>query len=102
MIIVTGRAQVHPDQREAALAAALDMRKHTIDEPGCIEYRFWSATDDPNAILLFEQWEEWPALEAHLTTPHVAAFQAAIGPAVDGPFEVTRFEISSHGPLFGQ
>src|SRR5689334_7082872 len=37
------------------------MRKHTIDEPGCIDYRFWSATDDPNAILLFEQWQEQSA-----------------------------------------
>ena len=37
MIIVTGRAQVRPDQRDAAIAAAQDMRRHTIDEPGCIE-----------------------------------------------------------------
>src|SRR5512146_1297960 len=65
MIIVTGRVRVHPDQREAAISAAEGMRKHTLDEPGCIDYRFWSATDDPEAILLFEQWQEQSALEAH-------------------------------------
>jgi quinol monooxygenase YgiN len=57
MIIITGTARVHPDQRDAAIAAARDMHKRTIDEPGCVDYRFWSATDDPNAILLFERWQ---------------------------------------------
>jgi quinol monooxygenase YgiN len=102
MIIITGRVRVHPDQRDAAIAAAQDMRKRTIDEPGCIDYRFWSATDDPNAILLFEQWEEQSALQAHLAAPHMTAFLAQIEPAVDGALEVTRFEVSDHGPLFGQ
>ena len=102
MIIITGRAQVRPDQRDAAIAAAQDMRKRTIDEPGCIDYRFWSATDDPNAILLFEQWHERSALEAHLAAPHTAAFLAQIGPAVDGTLEVTRFEVSDFGPLVGR
>lgn len=100
MIIVTGRVRVHPDQREAAISAAEGMRKHTLDEPGCIDYRFWSATDDPEAILLFEQWQEQSALEAHLAAPHMAAFLEQIGPAVDGALEVTRFEVASHGPLF--
>ena len=102
MIIVTGRVQVRPDQRDAALSAAEQMRKHTINEPGCIEYRFWSATDDPNAILLFEQWEEQAALEAHLTAPHMIEFLTGVGPAVDGPLQATRFTVSSHGPVFDQ
>jgi quinol monooxygenase YgiN len=102
MIIITGRAQVRPDQREAAISAARDMRKHTIGEPGCLDYCFWSATDDPSAILLFEQWQDQPALQAHLAAPHTAASLAQIGPAVDGTLEVTRFEVSAHGPLFGR
>jgi quinol monooxygenase YgiN len=101
MIIITGRAQIHPGHRDAAISTAQDMRKHTIDEPGCVDYRFWSATDDPNAILLFEQWHDQPALATHLTAPHTAAFLAKIAPAVDGTLEVTRFEVSNHGPLVG-
>jgi quinol monooxygenase YgiN len=63
---------------------------------------FWSATDDPDAILLFEQWQERQALETHLAAPHTAAFLAQIGPAVDGTLEVTRFEVSDYGSLFGR
>ena len=102
MIIITGTAQVHPGQRDAAISAAQDMRTHTLGEPGCIDYRFWSATDDPNAILLFEQWQEQAALAAHLAAPHTSTFLAKIGPAVNGTLEVTQFEVSHHEPLFGQ
>ena len=100
MIIITGKAQVHPDQRDAAISAAQDMRKHTIDEPGCIDYRFWSATDDRDAFLVFEQWEDQTALDTHLAQPHTAAFLTDIGPALDDGVEVTRFEVSNRGPLF--
>jgi quinol monooxygenase YgiN len=99
---VTGKTQVHPHQRDTAISAAREMRHHTIDEPGCIDYRFWSATDDPNAIRLFEQWENRSALETHLASPHTTAFLGAIAPAVDGTLEVTRFEVSNHGPVFDQ
>ena len=102
MIIVTARARVLADQREAAIAAAHDMRKQTVNEPGCIDYRFWSATDDPNTILAFEEWEEQAALDTHLVAPHTMAFLAQIGSVVDGLPEVTRFEVSNHGPLFDQ
>jgi quinol monooxygenase YgiN len=102
MIIVTARARVQADQRDAAIAAAQDMRKQTVDEPGCIDYRFWSATDDPNTILAFEQWEEQGALETHLAAPHTTAFLTQIAAVVDGLPEVTRFEVSGHGPLFDQ
>ena len=100
MIIVTARARVQADQLEAAIVAAQDMRKETVDEPGCIDYRFWSATDDPNTILALEQWETGDALERHLAAPHTIAFLAHIVSVVDGPADVTRFEVSTHRPLF--
>ena len=83
-----------------------DARRHehvaTAERRGCIDHRFWSATDDPNAILLFEQWQEQSALENRLAAPHTAAFLAQIGPAVDGTLDATRFEVSDRGPLFGR
>jgi len=102
MIIITARASVRHDQRDAAISAADDMRKLTLDEPGCIDYRFWSATDDPDLFMVFEQWEDQTALDLHLAAPHTAAFLTEIGPVVDEAVEVTRFEVSSHEPLFEQ
>src|SRR5262249_6332822 len=100
MILITGRATVRPDQRDAALSAADALRRHTIEEPGCAEYRFWVAADDPNTVLLFEEWDAREPLDRPHATPPVAEFLEAIGPATDGPLEITRFEVAHAAPLF--
>jgi quinol monooxygenase YgiN len=100
MILITGKAKLLPEHREAIIAAANTMSAASLAETGCIDYRFWLSTEDPHSMLLLEQWEDQAALEAHFTAPHLAEFGAALGPAVDGGFEVTRFDIASSGPLF--
>ena len=100
MILITGKATVRPDRRDAALSAADALRRHTVEEPGCDDYRFWVASDDPDSFLLFEQWDAQESLDRHLATPQVAEFLEAIGPAIEGPHEITRFEVAHAAPLF--
>ena len=78
MIIVTAAARLRPDTREAALAAATKMQEATAREPGCEEYRFWLAIDDPHSMLVFERWADQAALEAHFAAEHAREFGAAI------------------------
>jgi quinol monooxygenase YgiN len=84
---------VRPERRDEALAAARRLQQATRREAGCRDYGFWVATDDPDALLLFERWEDAAALETHLATPHVAEFSAAVGDFVDGPLAVDRYEV---------
>jgi quinol monooxygenase YgiN len=100
MILIIGRARVHAAQREAALAAAAAMSAASTAESGCLEYSFWTANDDPNAILLVERWENDDALTTHMSQPHMATFISAIGPALDGGMDVVRHDVSKSGPLF--
>lgn len=100
MIVIIGRARVHAEQRDAAFAAAAEMSAASTAEPGCLEYSFWTANDDPNAVLLVERWENDEALTAHMSQPHMAAFITAIGPALDGGMDVVRHDVSKAGPLF--
>jgi quinol monooxygenase YgiN len=100
MILITGRVRVHPDQRDAALAAAAEMSAASTAEPGCAEYSFWVSADDPNEMLLIERWESDAALAEHMQAPHLAAFIAAIGPTVDGGMDVLRHDVDKVGPLF--
>ncbi len=54
------------------------------DEPGC--YRFDVLTErdaDPDTVFLYEIYENEAAFEAHLETPHFAAFQEAVAGIVD-------------------
>ena len=99
MILVTASARLRSDARADALAAVTRMQEATASEPGCQEYRFWVAADDPGAVLLFERWEDQAALDAHLAAPHTREFGAAITTYADGPVDVTRYEVAHAGPL---
>jgi quinol monooxygenase YgiN len=99
MILITGRARLHVEHRDRALAAASKMSVESLAEPGCIDYRFWISPDDPNSVLLLEQWEDQAALDAHLAGPGLPGFAKEFGTALDGGFDLTRFEISASGPL---
>jgi quinol monooxygenase YgiN len=101
MIAIQGSLRIRPDGREDAIAAAAVMRAATLAEPGCIAYRFGFATDDPDVVLVMEQWEDADALARHMATPHMAAFGEAIAGLIAGESDLTRFEVSSAGPLFG-
>jgi quinol monooxygenase YgiN len=100
MIIITLKARLRPEHRDSALAAARSMSEHSLAEAGCLDYRFWVLPDDPNAVLLLEQWEDQAALDAHMAAPQLAEFAGALGPALDGGMEATKFEVASSGPLF--
>jgi quinol monooxygenase YgiN len=100
MILITLKAKLFAEHRDSALAAAHTMSAHSLAEPGCLDYRFWISTEDPSAILLLEQWADQAALDAHMAAPQLAEFAAALGPALDGGMEATKFEVASSGPLF--
>jgi quinol monooxygenase YgiN len=101
MIVIQGTLPIRPDAHEAAAQAAAEMRAATLEERGCHLYRFGFATDDPNTLLVMEQWEDDEALAAHAASPHMARFGEAIGGLIAGAPDVNRFEVSTWGPLTG-
>ncbi|MBV9869639.1 MAG: antibiotic biosynthesis monooxygenase [Frankiaceae bacterium] len=100
MIIITLKAKLNDAHRDEAIAAAKKMSAHSLTEAGCIDYRFWASVDDPSSFLLLEQWEDQASIDAHMGTPQMAEFAAALGPALDGGMEALKHEVTSSGPLF--
>jgi quinol monooxygenase YgiN len=94
MIIVTATARLRAETRDRALAAAREMAERTAKEAGCREYRFWTAVDDPDQVLLFERWKDEASLAAHLAATHTLEFGATIVPLAEGSLEVTRYEVT--------
>lgn len=99
MIVVAGSVRINPEQRDAAVRAALAMAEATRREPGCRAYRFSADLADPALFYIHEEWESAEALAAHFATAHLAAFNRQIPTFLGGPPSITRFEVSSAGPL---
>jgi quinol monooxygenase YgiN len=56
-----------------------DVRQHleqmlapTRAEPGCHAYEVFRSRDDGNVFVLFEEYEDETAIEAHRSSPHFA------------------------------
>jgi quinol monooxygenase YgiN len=55
---------------EAEVEALLtELQEHTRDEPGCLEY-FAHRTEDPAVFVLYEQFADRAAFDAHRATEH--------------------------------
>ena len=71
----------------------------TRKESGCNAYQFSSDFSEPGLFHLFEEWESQEALDAHFQMPHMAKFMGAMGGFGVKEMNVSRYEITSKGPL---
>jgi quinol monooxygenase YgiN len=101
MLVIAGTIAIDPAHRQTAVEAALEMMRETRKEPGCISYVFSADLDDPGRFRIFEEWESQAALDAHFKAPHMAAFQRVVAQIGIKEMSVSKYEISSVGPLSG-
>lgn len=99
MIIVTGHLTIDPAKRQIAEDAIAAAVTATTAEPGDVDYRFSFDVGDPARINILEMWQDQAAVDAHMGTPHLAEFMAAIGPAVAGEVSITAHEVSTSTKL---
>lgn len=48
----------------------------THAEPGCIAYEMHRSQEDPGLVMFTESWASRPEWDAHMASPHLAAFGA--------------------------
>jgi quinol monooxygenase YgiN len=102
MIIVMGYAKLaegefdrlEPDMRTQVSATQV--------EDGCDLYCFSRDLLEPDTLIISERWRDRAALEAHFTTPHMAAFNAIIGAAKVLEISVKAYENGDVRTLIGQ
>ncbi len=101
MIVIAGTIPIRADAREAAIAACVAMQTATLGEPGCQQYAFSFAVEDPNLIRLFEVWDDQESLDVHFTMPHMVVFQSKLGDIVAGAGDFGHYTVSAARPMFG-
>jgi quinol monooxygenase YgiN len=101
MIVIAGTMPINPAKRDEAAEAARTMSVASKAEPGCGAYEFSWDIGDPNLLRIHEEWASQEAIDGHFAAPHMAVFGAAIGGLIAGAPAITRFEVSSSGPLHG-
>jgi quinol monooxygenase YgiN len=88
MITVRFSMTVRPDAEAQSRTVASDLtRTSRAEDDGCIAYTFLQQADSPLQYVLFEQWRDQDALNAH-----VARLRDVMGPAdTDEALPATHF-----------
>ena len=91
MIIMQGSIPIKPGQFDRALAMAHDLIAATRGVAGCITYEFYRALSDPDALVVFQEWESMEALVDHLSSPHLESFLRRLPEISDGGITTRRY-----------
>lgn len=78
-------------------AEVLKNAKQSLDnEPGCRRFDVLVPEEPANRIVLYEIYDDEAAFQAHLQTPHFAAFDETVRDWI-AERSLTRFKISDDG-----
>ncbi|GAC1471265.1 MAG: putative quinol monooxygenase [Candidatus Dormibacteraceae bacterium] len=77
MVIVTGSAEIRPQNLDEAIALCLEHVRRSRDEPGCISHAVHQDAEYPCRLFFFEQWADRAALAKHFAMPRSGEFVVA-------------------------
>lgn len=98
MIVVAGTITFDPEHHGDMVTAANRVAEVTRTEQGCISYEFFADLNEPGRLHLFEEWKSVADLERHLEEPHLTDFYSALQASGVRTRDITRYQVSSHGP----
>ena len=70
MISFTVRMRFSPDDRAEIRSILQNLGAASRQEPGCVNYVAHFVESDPDTILIYEQYRDAEALEAHRSSGH--------------------------------
>jgi quinol monooxygenase YgiN len=70
MLSFAVRMRFAQEDRPKVLAAVRQLAEASRKEPGCITYIPHETAGDPTRIMIYEQYRDEAALEAHRASPH--------------------------------
>jgi quinol monooxygenase YgiN len=77
MISFTVRMTFRTEDREEIATILRELAIASRTEPGCVSYIPHRVESDPDTIVIYEQYRDMAALDAHRAAPHFALY--AIG-----------------------
>jgi quinol monooxygenase YgiN len=92
VIIVMGTVRVEADAIETLKPAMAAMVHASRAEDGCLTYAYGWDVLEPGLIRVSEAWESQAALDAHLLTPHLPVWRAALQAAGVRDRDIRRYE----------
>ena len=93
MISFTVRMRFAPQDREDISELLRQLTEATRNEPGCVSYIPHRVEGDPDTVLIYEQYRDAAAVDAHRQSPHFKKF--AVGGLYQKMLERSREDLKA-------
>lgn len=78
MVSFTVRMTFHPEDRQEIADALLKLTAASRQEPGCVTYVPHRLQDDPDMVLIYEQYRDDAATDAHRQSEHFKKYAVGV------------------------
>ncbi len=93
MIVITGRAQIATDKRDAFRTVAERQVTLSREEAGCLNYGYYEDAMSPGTFLFYEEWKDQAAVDFHFAQSYCLEFMAASGELATNTPQVTIHQV---------
>ncbi len=95
MFIISGEFDVKEEYRDKIIRMSLDLIPQSLDEAGCLSYRFLEDVSEPNRFLFFERWNSRQDIVTHFGKPYFLSFAESFPTMIDGEAVIEIHEIAA-------
>lgn len=99
MLIVLAEVTLGEGALEEGREAFTAMVTASRAEERCLGYSYAQDILDPSKLVIVEKWVDEAALAFHFSTPHMAAFQAALRELDVTITELAKYQADDGAPL---
>ena len=84
MVVFIGVGHIKDGKMDQVMEALQAFMPTVRAEPGTLEYVIYQGVENPNMVAFFEKYRDQEAQAAHWASEEFKAFQAALGPCIEG------------------
>ena len=89
--VIVARVMVKAGQEKAFIDIAAKLVTATRAEAGNLFYSLYQSTENPSEFIVYEEYKDDAAFEAHASSAHFAAFAAATNDMMEGEMILDHF-----------
>jgi quinol monooxygenase YgiN len=93
MLTIVAKIKIKAGQEGAAEAALKDMIAYVRRaEPDTLRYALHRGVGDPTMLLMYEQYKDQAAVDAHGTSDRIQQLFTTLGPLLDGQPSIEMYQ----------
>ncbi|PCJ12603.1 MAG: hypothetical protein COB04_17545 [Gammaproteobacteria bacterium] len=94
MIVLHCTIPIREGNKENALKQFSQLAQETQCEDGCVRFEFFTSLEEPNKILLIQEWQSASDLKSHYGSQHRLSFLRQLPGLLSGAMTTRRYNVN--------